>query len=294
MITKIIYHFKQALCYLFLNLRRYINEKKLVKIHDNNLLNNGFIKFESSDGEELAKYLEEEIKDPDNCENSSKGKFKILQKSEQGVETIAVDASSEFIKKYVFTNKILEILKKFYGKKFYLRNNPTIEFSYDNKKKDSQKFHLDWGLKQVSLMINLNSLDKKSTHMEYLLKSNKQYKFKEPHRFSLTEIKKVENCLKKFEIQTTIGNTGQISIFDAGCGYHRQVSGKKRVMLHLNFTENLAFTYWNKKWSPSNTLYWFSDDQENLESKYFLFDLVKKKLKPGFFIPKVYNKNFIN
>jgi len=44
--------------YFFLNIRRYIIEKKLQKITNNDLLNNGFVKFNSGNGKKLAKYLE--------------------------------------------------------------------------------------------------------------------------------------------------------------------------------------------------------------------------------------------
>ena len=177
MFGKIIYYFKQTVLYLLVNIRRYINENKLRNINHNNLLKYGFVKFESEKGKELARYLKHIIENPENCENSSKDKFKILKKSENGIESIAIDANSDFISKYILTKEILEILGNYYGKKFYLRNNPTIEFTYENKKSNAQKFHLDWGLKQVSIMVNLNDTNNQSTHMEYLLGSNKQYKF---------------------------------------------------------------------------------------------------------------------
>ena len=160
--------------YFFLNIRRYIIEKKLQKITNNDLLNNGFVKFNSGNGKKLAKYLEEVIKDPESCESSNLGSFKINNKDSFGIKSIIIDSSSEFLHEYVFTEEILKKLRNFYGKEFYLRNNPTIEFSYNfNEKNDSQKFHLDWGLKQTSVMINLNEITKKiSTPINPPLKSS--------------------------------------------------------------------------------------------------------------------------
>ena len=63
-------------------------------------------------------------------------------------------------------------------------------------------------------------------------------------------------------------------------------------MLHLNFTEIFAFTYWNNKWCPENTSYWFSDNSETSNSKSDLLCLVKKNVKKSFFIPSVYNENY--
>ena len=291
-IEKIIRKLKFIFIYLFINLRRYLTEKKINKIHNNELLDNGFVKFNSNNGKALADYLSEIIRDPENCESSTLGKFKIAKKCPFGVRTIDIDSSSEFLHKYVFKEEILEKLKNFYGKDFYLRNNPTLEFSYDNEKHNSQIFHLDFGLKQTSVMINLNKLDENSTHMEYLKKSNKQYKFINPNRFSRRETNKVEKCYKNLQTVKTIGEIGEISIFDAGCGYHRQISGKRRVMMHLNFTENLAFSYWNINWKPSNFSYWFSDTGQNLNLKNKIFDLVQRRLKSNFFVPRIYNVNY--
>tara|TARA_B100000795_G_scaffold99620_1_gene73267 strand:+ start:121 stop:1023 length:903 start_codon:yes stop_codon:yes gene_type:complete len=276
--------------YFFINIRRYINEKKIKQISNNELLKNGFIKFNSDNGTKLAEYLKNVVENPEDAENSNLGKFKIFSRSSLGVKSIAVDSSSEFLHKYVFTEEILKKLENFYGKSFYLRNNPTLEFDYDNEKNDSQYFHLDWGLKQTSVMINLNDVLKNSTHMEYIKGSNRQYKFRPPSRFNKREIQNIEYKHKNLETVKTTGDIGQISIFDAGCGYHRQVAGGRRVMLHLNFTENLVFTYWKKNWQPSDTAYWFSDNSENLKLKDKLFDLVKRRFNSSFFTPHIYKK----
>lgn len=293
-IKKIIFNLRIIPIYFFINIRRYIIENKLKKIPNNELLNNGFIKFKSDHGKKLALFLEEVIQNPENCESSNLGDFKINYKNSYGVKSIIVDSNSEFLHKYVFTEEILKKLKNFYGKEFYLRNNPTIEFTYNvDEKSDSQIFHLDWGLKQTSVMINLNEITEDSTHMEYIKKSNKQYKFKGPSRFSKIETRNIEKNYKNLETVNTTGEIGQTSIFDAGCGYHRKVTGGKRVILHLNFTENLVYTYWNKKWNPSKSIYWFTNNDvkrtHNLEAS--LFNLVNKNFSSKFMVPNIYLRN---
>ena len=272
--------------YFFINLRRYLSEKKIIKKSDNDLLNYGFAKFKSQKGKQIKEYLSEVIENPINAENSKLGKFKILKTNNYGVKTIAVDACSEFLHKYVFIDEILDKLKNYYGKEFYLRNNPTIEFNYENEVNDAQFFHLDYCAKQTSVMINLNSINSTSTHMEYIKKTNKKYRFRIPNREDKKTIEEIDKISHKYEIAKTTGEIGDISIFDAGTGFHRQVSGGKRIMLHLNFTENLAHTGWKNNWDPKDYDYWFSSGGNNLNKN--LFKLVTKKLKPSFLTPRIY------
>lgn len=68
-------------------------------------------------------------------------------------------------------------------------------------------------------------------------------------------------------------------------------------MLHLNFVENLAFTYWDSEWQPPavSRAYWFSD-VSNSTQKYIkradlpitLLDLVNKKCGRKLGIPRIY------
>ena len=278
--------------YTLVNARRYFVEMPQKRKAENHLLRKGFIKYDSKLGAGLAEYLGDIIENPAVAEMSSLGHFKILQQSEFGMKSIAVDASSEFLHKYVFTEELFTKLRDFYGKPFFLRNNPTIEFSYDGEENNAQLFHLDWGLKQSSVMFNLSDLDKSATHMEYIIGSNRQYKFTHPSRFSNREVKRARWCQQNLPLETTIGKTGQVSVFDAGCGYHRQIGGGRRVMLHLNFTENLAFTNWSKDWSPDNAFYWFAKHRVKSDLKIAnrVFDIVNKDMKPGFLVPKIISK----
>tara|TARA_Y100000816_G_scaffold272277_1_gene237562 strand:- start:59 stop:928 length:870 start_codon:yes stop_codon:yes gene_type:complete len=286
MIRQILSKIRLIPIYFFINLRRFICERKISKIENNELLRNGFIKFHSKNGKKITNYLSEVINEPEKAENSKLGVFKILNKNNFGVKTIVVDASSDFLHEFVFVDEILEKLRNYYGKEFYLRNNPTIEFNYDNEVSDAQFFHLDYCAKQTSVMINLNEINISSTHMEYIKKTNKHYRLSIPNRESQKEINKVREISKKNDIAKTIGNVGDVSIFDAGSGYHRQVGGGKRVMLHLNFTENLAHTGWKKNWRPEELEYWFSNNKNNLEKN--LFNLITKKFKKSFLTPNIY------
>jgi hypothetical protein len=272
--------------YFFINLRRFVSERKISNLQNNNLLDKGFIKFKSENGKIIKEYLNEIIENPEKAEFSNLGKFKILKKNSFGVKTIIVDATSKFLHKYVFVNEILDKLNNYYGKEFYLRNNPTIEFSYENEVNDAQFFHLDYCAKQTSVMINLNETTTESTHMEYIEKTNKKYRFVIPNRDDKKVINKIEEISKKNVIAKTTGDIGDISIFDAGTGFHRQVGGGRRVMLHINFTENLAHTGWKKNWCPQDYDYWFSNQNEILSNN--LFKLVTKKFKPSFLTPKIY------
>ena len=47
--------------YIFINLRRYVSEKKISNFQNNDLLNNGFVKFKSENGKKIKEYLNEII-----------------------------------------------------------------------------------------------------------------------------------------------------------------------------------------------------------------------------------------
>ena len=288
MIRQILRKIRFIPIYSVLNLRRFLSENKIKKIENNELLKNGFTQFHSKNGEKIKNLLNDIINKPEKAEKSKLGIFKILYKNNFGVKTIVVDASSQFLHELVFIDEILDKLRNYYGKEFYLRNNPTIEFNYDDEVNDAQFFHLDYCAKQTSVMINLNKINVSSTHMEYIKKTNKYYRFTIPNREEPKEINNVNKISKKNDVVKTIGDVGDISIFDAGSGYHRQVGGGKRIMLHLNFTENLAHTGWKKNWKPKELDYWFSNKNINLENK--LFKLVTKKLNKSFFTPNIYHQ----
>ena len=55
-------------------------------------------------------------------------------------------------------------------------------------------FHVDGGLRQLSVMINLTDLKNENTHMEYLVNTNHQYfLYKDPDRLDEKEKEKLKN-----------------------------------------------------------------------------------------------------
>jgi len=276
----------------------------------NELISNGFCKFFSTDVEKLSNYLDQIIKNPNDAEKSTLGHFKIINKNDIGVKTLAIDPSSKFLHDYVFTDEIMSHIRKFFGKKFYLRNNPTIEYDYKGEKSNVQLFHVDGGLRQLSVMINLTDLDDKKTHMEYLLKTNNQYFFyNAPNRFSEKEQNKIKKISIRSSVEKTTGKKGTVSIFNAGNGYHRQIGLGNRTILHLNFVDNLLHTNWKKDWKPnvdkfpsekSAYAYYFSwkDNKtyfkENNKVNSEIFSLVNRNLKNRLFSPNIYTnvKNY--
>lgn len=227
--------------------------------------------------------------------------YTVIAKNERGVKAVAVDMNAEFLWDHVLTKELYDLIHGYYGRGFYLRNNPTIEFSYEGEANDAQKFHLDWGLQQISLMVNLSDVSPASTHMAYLVGSNRKYYFSQLHRDS-DRCKRVVadfSSAHPDNHETTVGDADSAFVFDAGNGLHRQVGGGERIMLHLNFVENLAFTYWDPAWQPSanSGAYWFSGlteaTQERIEKAGLprtLFDLITQKSARKFGVPKIYRQ----
>ncbi len=227
--------------------------------------------------------------------------YTIIGKNERGVKAVAVDMNTEFLWDHVLNRELYDLIRGYYGRGFHLRNNPTIEFSYAGEVNDAQKFHLDWGLQQISLMVNLSDVSPTSTHMAYLLGSNRKYYFSQLHRDS----DRCKRMVAKFSsayldnYETTVGDADSAFVFDAGNGLHRQVGGGERIMLHLNFVENLAFTYWDSAWQPSgnSSAYWFSKLTEATQKRIeqaglpqTLFDLITQKSARKFGVPQIYRQ----
>lgn len=225
----------------------------------------------------------------------------VIGRNDRGVKAVAVDINSEFLWDHVLTKELYDLIHEYYGRGFYLRNNPTIEFSYDGEANDAQKFHLDWGLQQISLMVNLSDVSSASTHMAYLIGSNRKYYFSQLHRDSDRCKRIVENFRSTYpdNHESTVGGADSAFIFDAGNGLHRQVGGGERIMLHLNFVENLAFTYWDPAWQPAASAgaYWFSELSETTQTRMEkaglpreLFDLVTRTSTQKLGVPRVYRQ----
>lgn len=57
--------------------------------------------------------------------------YTVIGKNERGVKTVAVDIDAEFLWEHALTKEPHDLIRGYYGKGFYLRNNPNIEFNYD-------------------------------------------------------------------------------------------------------------------------------------------------------------------
>lgn len=260
-------------------------------------IRNGMIKVNANGiSDEISKLLEK---------NKVDSKLKVVNKNKSGLKGVSVGLDSDFLWDYIFTDKIYNLIKGYYAGDFYLRNSPIIVFNYDDEEHGAQNFHLDWGLRQLSIMVSLTDVTEKSTHMEYLLNSNQDSNFKHPDRFS----KRFKSKVKRFLLNNpkslfkTIGKKDELFLFDAGNGFHKQVGGGHRIMLHLNFVDNLSFTNWDNNWTPnpknSNDEVWFQDSSESIKNKIEsspfskkVFSLVLKNKKPGLLIPRILSTNY--
>lgn len=286
--------------YIVTNVRFYL--RKLFYFKKNNdltkeFIRNGMIKVNANGiSEEISKLLEK---------NKLDSNLTVVNKNKNGLKGISVGLDNNFLWKYIFTDEIYNLIYGYYGGDFYLRNNPMLVFNYDEEEHGAQNFHLDWGLRQLSIMVSLTDVIEKSTQMEYLLNSNKGSYFKHPDRLNKNFKRKVKKFLlnNPKSLFKTIGKKDDLFLFDAGNGFHRQVGGGHRIMLHLNFVDNLAFTNWIDDWSsnPDNTndSIWFHDSSESINSKIKsskfsknTFSLVLRNHKPGLLIPKIFSKNY--
>jgi hypothetical protein len=294
--------------YSVVNARHFIRDKifnnKSIRPKEKaaDLQNYGIIKLQV-DG--LSEYLMPLIENPENL-NKKTGQYYLIENTsnEHGIKGINVDIQSEFLWRYIFSKENYEILRAYYKGEFYLRNNPYIAISYDKESHGAQNFHVDWGLRQCSIMVNLTDIDSSSTHMEYLLGSNRRYWFKHPHRLNV-KFKTIVATFMRLNptaLFTTASPKNTMFIFDAGNGLHRQVPGGKRIILHLNFVDNLAYTGWKHGWKPADAFkesHWFSEITEktlekitNSEIPQSFFSLVLQQAKPNLITPKIYSKNY--
>lgn len=273
------------------------------------LIDDGFVKipdYEKSKG--LSDYLNPVIKnylETGNCAEDVR--MKTFQDREYGVKTIAIDLNSPFLFKYVFSKELYDAIYSYFGRPYYLRNNPIIQFGYpEDPFYGAQLFHCDWGLRQVTIMISLHDLELSNMHMEYLTGSNRRYYFSHPNPEAEEFQRSAREYMEQYpeRLQTTCGSKDTLSIFDAGNGYHRQMPGGHRVILAMNFVDNLSFTYWKEDWDPvvkdqdysfSNPHdYFFSEPSPELEAMIResgipqdFFSLVFKKIPPGMGVPRL-------
>jgi hypothetical protein len=139
-----------------------------------------------------------------------------------------------------FTNpRLISLVSEYYGRQAYYRNLPVFTQTSvpDNYATDpTYKFHVDYGLRQVSLMMLLSDVTESDTHMQYALKSHldRLPQSMVEDRFSYSD----EIVEKKYSLLPLIGKRGTLFIFDAGNGLHRAFPkpNSHRRILHMNLT----------------------------------------------------------
>jgi hypothetical protein len=205
----------------------------------------GIVQFDQTFSE-LADALNEEFFDNfagENLDLTSPGykkKFDVTNYQRVGLSTWS-ETTMLHPKLFSFfaNTRLISLISEYYGRQAYYRNLPvltqtTVPESYDID--PTYKFHVDYGLRQVSLMLLLNDLTESDTHMEYAVGSHlvKLPQSMIEDRFSF-EDSIVEG---KYSLRSLIGKKGTLFIFDAGNGLHRAVPkpGTTRRILHMNLT----------------------------------------------------------
>ena len=156
-----------------------------------------------------------------------------------------------FLRKLFFDKDLMSLLKGYFMRQPFIRNNPVISrVNYTGKGlSPADKFHLDGGLHQISFMMLLNDISENDSHMEYALKTNNQLlnrrNFLERHPANSSYIR------DKYNIFKLTGKAGDLFVFDAGNGFHRAnlIPGTSRTVLHMNITTGYGIieSSFNKK-----------------------------------------------
>ena len=299
-VKKIFVNLRNKIGYIYVNLFYFLRKNKVSEKNKLSLI----LKKEGI-SEFFIKGISEKINLLLKNKSNSDFKTSVVIKNEFGIKALAIDLNSNVLWDFVFNETLFEIVNSHFKGKFYLRNMPTINFSYEGEKNTVQLFHNDWGLRQLAVMVNLMDLEEHNTHMEYVLKSNKKYLFFHPKRDSKKFKRNTKKTLKKLNTFKTTGKADSAFIFNAGNGLHRQVAGGKRIVLNLIFTDSLVHTNWSKNWAPEKNIYtgyWFQNKNtsgltKKIESSPFKlkhFSLVLRKLKPKLFISKTYSSNYVS
>jgi hypothetical protein len=139
-----------------------------------------------------------------------------------------------------FTNpRLVNLVTDYYGRQAYYRNLPVLSETSvrENYEQDATyKFHVDYGLKQVSFMLLLNDVTETDTHMIYAKGSQLRTL---PHKMVQDRNSFPDSDIfEKYEMEHVVGKKGTLFIFDAGNGLHRAmpVPGTRRRILHMNLT----------------------------------------------------------
>jgi len=158
--------------------------------------------------------------------------------SNENGTTLQVDLSlnDKTIVDFILNDKIFDILFSYYGREYFLRNNPTLQQIIAKKENWASSIYHHDRFHQVSLMLLLTDLTEDDSHMEYLCGTQKlkfyEWLHLEYDHPNLHE--KVKKCKNRFKL---IGKKGTAFLFDS-IGIHRSLwkLNTERNVLFLNFT----------------------------------------------------------
>ena len=150
---------------------------------------------------------------------------------------LIVSLRNEMLQKYL-SNIVAPYFQGYLGKQYVIRGNPRVVYNKATNVQPADRFHIDFGLHQLTLQVLLNDVDDSMTHMEYLEETNFSSWF--TPRASLFTSRKPEEFLPYKKRTKIIGDAGTAFLFDAGNGYHRakvsSVEGEGRKLFSINFT----------------------------------------------------------
>ena len=155
---------------------------------------------------------------------------------------------------FILNDKLKEVLEAYYGREYFLRNNPTLQQIIAKKENWGTSVYHNDRFHQVSLMLLLSDLKENDTYMEYLCGTHKLKFYEtlhpEPDQSKFNE--KIKKCNNRFKL---IGKKGTAFLFDS-IGIHRTIFKLNNVrnILHLNFTTGHNLYDFHDKKLDSNLL----------------------------------------
>jgi len=191
--------------------------------------------------------------------NKEKTSFNIFTASQVNKEnglivSKHVSLNDSEIVNFILNDKVKEVLTAYYGREYFLRNNPTLQQIIAKKENwGTSVYHTD-RFHQVSLMLLLNDVTENDTHMEYLCGTHKLKFYEklhpEPDDPKLKE--KVRKSINRFQL---FGKKGTVFLFDS-IGIHHTIFKLNTVrnIFHLNFTTGHNLYDFRDKKLDSNLL----------------------------------------
>ena len=236
----------------------------------NTILKNGIIKLENN-FEKFASYINQNY-----IEHILKKDLKISSKvldirnsNKNNLVNHLVGIDDKIVRGFIENEELISVLSLLFNGKIYLRNDPLIQVLNTSEKMTNGNFHTDRYM-QFSLMLLLEDVSEKQTHMEYCVNSQRR----DPLDFIIHKnFKECEEHIKKnkFEIFKVIGKKGDAFLFNS-TGIHRAryILNTKRSIFHLNFTNG------------HNLIPFKIDfDKENIKNEIYLRSSPKLKFTQG-------------